>query len=85
MKFGAVMIFCFSVSRPAAVFKTLRTQRVDGISILFMWFVFAGYLAGILFKVFEAQTLGHLSPVTVLYVFNTELVGTEVVLWYRFH
>lgn len=82
--FEAVMIVCFGVSWPPEIWKTYTTKSVDGISALFLWFVFAGYLAGIGFKVADAQIHGAFSPVVAFYILNTAMVGVELVLFYRY-
>jgi len=82
--FEGFMIVCFGVSWPAAIWKTTRTKTVRGMSPVFLWFVFAGYLSGILFKVSEATVRGTMSPVIALYVLNTLMVGVEMALYYRY-
>ena len=82
--FEGIMILCFGVSWPVAVWKTLKTKNVSGISVFFLWFVFTGYVSGVMFKVVEAMGNGHVNPVIILYVFNLVLVGTEVALFYRY-
>ena len=82
--FESIMIVCFGISWPAGIVKTLRTRSVTGISELFLWFVFIGYVAGVLFKVFEAPLRGGVSPVIVRYILNTVMVGFEIVLYHRY-
>jgi uncharacterized protein with PQ loop repeat len=82
--FEAFMIFCWGVSWPVAVWKTYKTKNVGGISILFLWFVFFGYVSGICFKVAEYMGEGFLNPVIVLYMLNFLFVGTELILFYRY-
>ena len=82
--FEGIMILCFGVSWPVAVWKTLKTKNVSGISIFFLWFVFTGYVSGVMFKLVEAMGNGYVNPVIILYVFNLVLVGTEVALFYRY-
>ena len=82
--FEGIMIFCFGISWPAAVLKTYRTKNVDGISIVFLWFIFMGYVSGILFKISAAMYSGYVNPVIVLYVINIILVGLELVLYYKY-
>ena len=84
MVFEGIMVVCFGVSWPAAIWKTARTKTVAGVSQMFLWFVFIGYLAGILCKLADTGRTGHVSPVIVLYVVNEIMVGTEMVLFYRF-
>ncbi len=82
--FEGLMILCFGVSWPVAVWKTLKTKNVSGISIFFLWFVFFGYVSGVMFKLVEAVGNGYVNPVIILYLFNLVLVGTEVILFYRY-
>ncbi|MFA6472975.1 MAG: hypothetical protein WCU00_13150 [Candidatus Latescibacterota bacterium] len=82
--FEGIMIFCWGVSWPAAVRKTLKTRSVEGVSIIFLWFVFMGYVSGILFKFFAATTDGYINPVIFLYLFNFAMVAIELVLYYRY-
>ena len=78
------MILCWGVSWPAALRKTLKTKSVEGVSILFLWLVFTGYVSGILFKLFAARTEGFVNPVIILYLFNFLMVGAELILYYRY-
>lgn len=80
----AVMILCWGVSWPAALQKTWKTRSVEGVSAIFLWLVFIGYISGILFKLFAARTEGFVNPVIILYIFNLLMVGTELILYYRF-
>jgi hypothetical protein len=73
------MLVGFGVSWPFAVWKTYTSKSVKGKSILFLWFVFLGYASGVLHKVFYNP-----DPVVVLYVFNGILVGTDILLYYRY-
>ena len=82
--FEAIMIFCWGISWPAAVRKTWKTRSVEGVSAAFLWLVFLGYVSGILFKIFTARMEGFINPVIILYIFNFLMVGTELLLYYRF-
>ncbi|HOF17693.1 MAG TPA: hypothetical protein PK082_02195 [Phycisphaerae bacterium] len=81
----ALMLICFGISWPLAVWKTWRTRRTEGKSFAFLAMVFVGYLAGISSKLFRAWESGH-GPewVTVLYVLNLLFVGVEICLYLRF-
>lgn len=74
--FEAIMLLCFGASWPFAVLKTYKTKNVEGKSILFLSLVFLGYLAGITHKL-----LFSLDIVIVLYVFNSILVLTDIILY----
>jgi len=82
--FEAIMIFCWGVSWPAAVWKTWRSKNVAGVSIVFLWFVFTGYVSGVCFKLADYSATGTINPVIVLYLFNFLLVGAELILYYRY-
>lgn len=83
--FEATMLICFGVSWPAAILKTLRTKRVEGVSVFFLSLVLIGYVAGIAAKVVKAQAAGTWPEwVTALYALNAVLVGTEIVLYARY-
>jgi len=82
--FEAAMIVCWGISWPAAVVKTFRTKTVEGVSVVFLWFVFFGYVSGICFKLAEFAAEGRLNPVIGLYLFNFAWVAAEVVLYYRY-
>jgi len=81
----AAMLVAFGVSWPVAIAKTLKVRKVHGKSLGFLILVFSGYLCGIAAKLLQAWLGGHLpSWVTMLYTLNALLVGTEIVLYYRF-
>lgn len=77
--FEAGMLVGFGVSWPVAVIKTYRSKTVAGLSAVFLWFIFMGYVCGMLFKIF-----GSLDWVTWLYAMNLALVVIELVLYYRY-
>ena len=80
--FEAIMLVCFGISWPVAIYKTWRTQRTDGKSLWFLVLVFIGYLAGILAKVVRAD--GWPESVTGLYVLNAMFVAADMVLYRRY-
>jgi uncharacterized protein with PQ loop repeat len=84
MVFEGIMLVCFGISWPFAIYKTFKTKNVEGVSIIFLWFVFFGYISGILFKVFEINSGSGPSPVMALYILNFLMVGTELVLYYYY-
>jgi multisubunit Na+/H+ antiporter MnhC subunit len=83
--FEAVMLILFGCSWPFLIAKLLRTRKVHGMSIVFLYIVFIGYLAGITAKLIKAQVESRLpDAVTILYAVNAALVMTAIVLYYRF-
>ena len=77
--FEAGMMFCFGISWPFQVAKTYKTKNVKGKSILFLWFVEAGYLMGMAHKIFY-----NMDAVIILYILNFLLVGADMVLYYMY-
>jgi len=73
------MLFCFGISWPFAVMKTYRSKSIGGKSVVFLWFVFFGYVSGVLFKVF-----GTLDWVIALYALNGIMVATDMSLYYHY-
>jgi hypothetical protein len=83
--FEAVMLICFGVSWPVAIYKTLRTRHVHGKSLLFLVLIFIGYLAGIAAKFITAAQAGTWPTwVTWLYAFNALMVAIEIRLYHKF-
>jgi hypothetical protein len=81
----AVMLVCFGISWPASILKTWRAKTVAGKSLLFLSMIFSGYLAGIGAKLFRALAEGTWPElVTVLYVINACLVGTDILLYLKY-
>ena len=83
--FEAVMMLCFGASWPAAIYKTLRTRRTEGKSLLFLTLVLIGYLAGILAKFVTAiEQWTWPNWVTILYAINAGMVAFDMYLYHRF-
>ena len=86
LNFGTMSIFevgmlvCFAASWPAAIWKTIRAKNPAGKSTLFAMLVIVGYISGGLHKLFYKPDF-----VFWLYVFNTALVTTDLLLvfYYR--
>ena len=75
-----LMLLCFGISWPISIAKALRTRVVAGKSPVFMIVLMCGYGFGILHKVQQP----HTDWVTVLYVLNLLLVGTDLALYNYF-
>ena len=80
------MLICFGVSWPVAIYKTLRTRRTEGKSLLFLVLILVGYLAGIAAKFILAAQYGAWPGwVTWLYALNAVMVVVEIHLYLKFH
>ena len=81
----AAMLVCFGLSWPISILKSLRTKRVKGKSLGFMYLVLAGYIAGAAGKIILTRASGDaLSWVIALYIINTLLVATDILLYLRY-
>ena len=79
------MLVCFGASWPFSIYKSWRTKNVSGKSVLFLWLIFFGYLAGITNKVLRSLAPEvSLEAVTALYGLNAVLVFTDILLYYRY-
>ncbi|MEO1018611.1 MAG: hypothetical protein AAFY56_13095 [Pseudomonadota bacterium] len=66
----AIMLLLFSVSWFFSIFKTLKTNKVDGKCLIFVGLICLGYLLGVGAKLSIWHTSGEFSFVIVIYVFN---------------
>lgn len=74
-----LMLICFGASWPFAVLKTYRTKNVKGKSVLFLSLILVGYICGIIHKCIYKP-----DAVVWLYVLNLILVGTDLILWFKY-
>lgn len=74
-----LMLICFGVSWPVAVFKTYKTKTVKGKSFLFLFLILLGYVFGIVHKV-----IYNFDYVIWLYILNGLLVLADMLLWFRY-
>ncbi len=78
--FEAVMMICFGASWPLAILKTIRAKNPAGKSLLFLWLISIGYVAGIINKLLQPET----DWVIWLYLLNLLMVLTDTLLVYRY-
>jgi hypothetical protein len=76
--FEIIMLFCFGVSWPVSIYKSYVSRSTKGKSLIFLYIVSAGYVAGILHKIFY-----HYDGVIVFYIINLLLVIADIALFYR--
>ena len=77
--FEALMMISFGLAWPFSIYKSLKTKTVKGKSLYFMVVVLIGYICGILFKIY-----GNMDLVILLYVMNTLLVATDILLYLKY-
>ena len=76
--FEITMLVCFGAAWPFSIYKSYRSRQVAGKSLLFLLVIFAGYLAGILHKVFY-----YYDAVVYLYALNGAMVLVDILLYFR--
>jgi len=79
MIFEILMLVCFSASWPISIAKSIRTKVVAGKSPVFMAIVIAGYLCGVMYKLFYSY-----NAVIFLYIFNALLVAVDMTVYFRY-
>lgn len=75
----AIMVVSFGVSWPLNIIKSYRSRTAKGKSLLFLCFIFFGYVCGIASKL-VAQNVTY---VFVFYVLNLVMVGADLILYFR--
>jgi len=76
--FEIIMLVCFGAAWPSSIYKSYTSRTSKGKSILFLFIVFLGYIAGIFHKVFY-----NLDFVIYLYALNSALVFWDITLYFR--
>ena len=79
-----LMIFCFGISWPFAIYRTWKAKKVEGKSLIFLSLVFAGYLAGVVSKLAKAYTWADVEKIIILYAINAVLVAIDLCLYLRY-
>lgn len=76
--FEIIMLVCFGAAWPFSIYKSIKTRRTDGKSLVFLLIVIVGYLSGIINKLLYKPDF-----VIWLYAINATMVSTDAVLWLR--
>ncbi len=75
-----MMILLFGASWPTNVLKSYRARTTTGKSLLFLLFIFAGYIFGITGKLIAG---GFKWYVLFFYILNTCMVTVDIALYFR--
>ena len=81
-----IMILAFGASWPMNVVKSYKARSAKGKSILFLIFIFLGYVAGIASKFTNDVYMADFSSkwyVLVFYFLNLTMVGIDLCLYVR--
>ena len=76
--FEVIMLVCFGAAWPFSIYKSYRSKSNRGKSVVFLFIVFIGYIAGILHKI-----LFNYDLVIILYVINAVMVSIDILLYFR--
>lgn len=81
-----IMIVSFGCSWPMNVMKSYKARTTKGKSLLFLLFIFFGYIAGIASKFTNEAYMAAFAQkwyVLVFYFINITMVGADLVMYYR--
>lgn len=77
--FEIIMLLCFGAAWPISIYKSLKSRSVSGKSVIFLYVIMIGYVAGIVNKL-----VYNMDWVILLYGINLIMVFTDTMLYYRF-
>ena len=85
--FEAVTIFCFGLSWPISIRKSLISKTAKGKSLFFEVFLLLGYAFGIARKIIQFTALGSCGFIFFLsfffYILNFVEISVDVALYFR--
>ena len=76
--FEIIMLICFGVAWPFSIYKSYKSCKNSGKSVVFLYAVVIGYIAGILHKLIYDYDV-----VIFLYILNSLMVTVDILLYYR--
>lgn len=76
--FESIMLICFGISWPISVYKSLTSKSTKGKSVVFLFAIIIGYIAGILGKIVS----DNITYVLVFYIINITVVSFDTVLYF---
>ena len=80
------MIVSFGISWPMNVIKSYKSRTTKGKSLMFLWLIFYGYIAGICSKFVNVAYMSEIGEkwyVLFFYFLNLIMVGADLCLYYR--
>jgi len=75
--FEMIMVICFGISWPVSIYKSLKTHSTKGKSLLFLLFIWIGYVCGIVSKIISER----ITYVFIFYCINLLMVSFDIVLF----
>lgn len=79
----AVMVICFGLSWPMSITKSWRSRTTKGKSFFFLFMIWVGYLAGVIWKVSEYFESGVFRYPSFFYILNLLMVSADMLLYFR--
>ncbi len=76
--FEIIMLACFGASWPFSIVRSWRSRTTAGKSVIFLWLVLIGYMAGITHKMLHSR-----DGVIMFYMLNAVLVAADIAIFYR--
>ena len=76
--FEIIMLICFGLAWPFSIYKSYKSRDTKGKSVVFLYIVVVGYIAGIIHKLLYSR-----DGVVFLYLLNSIMVSVDIVLYYR--
>ncbi len=73
------MVTLFGLSWPMNIIRSVRSRTARGKSIVFLCFIWLGYIAGILSKI----AAGSITYVFFFYILNILMVSADMILYFR--
>ena len=83
--FEIIMVICFGMSWPMNIMRSWRARSAKGKSILFLCFIFVGYIAGIISKLSNDAYLAQFAEkwyVLIFYFINITMDGIDILLYF---
>jgi hypothetical protein len=71
-------LLCFGAAWPVSIYKSLVTKSIEGKSVLFLYIILLGYIAGVTHKILYSYDF-----IIYLYILNGVMVLTDILLYYR--
>lgn len=76
--FEIIMLICFGAAWPISIYKSYKSRKNSGKSVIFLFIIILGYIAGIVHKVLYSFDL-----VIYLYLLNCIMVSVDICLYFR--
>ena len=71
--FEIIMLLCFGIAWPCSIYKSLKSNSLEGKSIIFLIVILIGYISGIMHKI-----INNFDYVIILYIINAVMVTFDI-------